>query len=32
MHCHVHVIPRYASDIDNLRRGIRGVIPHKKDY
>jgi len=32
MHCHIHVIPRYAGDIEHPRGGIRGVIPHKKDY
>jgi diadenosine tetraphosphate (Ap4A) HIT family hydrolase len=32
MHCHIHVIPRYAGDIDHPRGGIRGVIPAKKDY
>ena len=32
MHCHIHVIPRYAGDIDHPRGGVRGVIPHKKDY
>ena len=32
IHCHVHVIPRYAGDIDHPRGGIRGVIPAKKDY
>jgi diadenosine tetraphosphate (Ap4A) HIT family hydrolase len=32
MHCHLHVIPRYAGDIDYPRGGVRGVIPHKRDY
>jgi diadenosine tetraphosphate (Ap4A) HIT family hydrolase len=32
MHCHVHVIPRYAGDTDHPRGGIRGVIPGKKEY
>jgi hypothetical protein len=32
MHCHIHVIPRYAGDIDHPRGGVRGVIPHKRDY
>jgi diadenosine tetraphosphate (Ap4A) HIT family hydrolase len=32
MHCHIHVIPRYTGDIDHPRGGVRGVIPHKKDY
>jgi len=32
MHLHVHVIPRYAGDVDDPRGGIRGVIPSKKKY
>lgn len=32
MHCHCHVIPRYSGDIENPRGGIRGVIPHKREY
>jgi diadenosine tetraphosphate (Ap4A) HIT family hydrolase len=32
MHCHCHVIPRYAGDIENPRGGVRGVIPHKREY
>jgi diadenosine tetraphosphate (Ap4A) HIT family hydrolase len=32
MHCHVHVIPRYAGDTDRPRGGIRGVIPQKREY
>ena len=32
MHMHVHVIPRYAGDVDDPRGGIRGVIPSKKKY
>lgn len=31
-HCHVHLIPRRKGDIQNPRGGVRGVIPHKKDY
>jgi diadenosine tetraphosphate (Ap4A) HIT family hydrolase len=26
-HLHVHVIPRYAGDIDDPRGGVRHVIP-----
>ena len=26
MHCHVHMIPRYAEDTDNPPGGIRGFI------
>ena len=29
MHCHCHVIPRYAGDSRNPRGGIRGVVPGK---
>jgi diadenosine tetraphosphate (Ap4A) HIT family hydrolase/HKD family nuclease len=32
MHLHVHVIPRYAGDVDDPRGGIRYVIPHKANY
>ena len=32
MHCHCHVIPRYAGDTENPRGGVRGVIPRKQDY
>jgi diadenosine tetraphosphate (Ap4A) HIT family hydrolase len=32
MHCHCHVIPRYAGDTENPRGGVRGVIPRKRDY
>jgi len=31
-HLHVHLIPRYNSDVDNPRGGIRNVIPQKADY
>lgn len=31
-HCHIHIIPRYKSDVENPRGGIRGVIPSKKEY
>jgi diadenosine tetraphosphate (Ap4A) HIT family hydrolase len=31
-HCHIHIIPRYHSDVANPRGGIRGVIPSKKEY
>lgn len=29
---HVHMIPRYKGDIENLRDGVRGVIPGKQKY
>jgi len=32
MHLHVHVIPRFAGDMDDPRGGIRGVIPGKQKY
>jgi diadenosine tetraphosphate (Ap4A) HIT family hydrolase len=32
MHLHLHVIPRFAGDIDDPRGGIRGAIPHKRIY
>lgn len=31
-HSHIHVIPRYKGDVENPRGGIRGVIPHYKEY
>ena len=31
-HAHVHVIPRYAGDIEDPRGGVRGVIPGKQKY
>lgn len=32
MHLHVHVIPRYAGDMDDPRGGVRHVIPRKGNY
>jgi diadenosine tetraphosphate (Ap4A) HIT family hydrolase len=32
MHCHCHVIPRYAGDVENPRGGVRGVVPGKRGY
>ena len=32
MHCHCHIIPRYAGDIRNPRGGVRGVVPGKREY
>ena len=32
LHCHCHVIPRYTGDTENPRGGVRGVIPHKREY
>ena len=31
-HVHVHLIPRYAGDVENPRGGVRGVIPAKRNY
>ncbi|HOB44012.1 MAG TPA: HIT family protein [Bacillota bacterium] len=32
MHLHVHVIPRYAGDMEDPRGGVRGVIPEMRGY
>ena len=32
MHLHVHVIPRYAGDMENPEGGVRGVIPGRQKY
>ena len=31
MHCHCHVIPRYAGDVRDPRGGVRRVVPHKQN-
>lgn len=31
-HCHMHLIPRYAGDVENPKGGVRGVIPEKQKY
>lgn len=31
-HCHVHLIPRRAGDVEHPRGGIRAVIPGKGEY
>lgn len=31
-HLHVHVIPRYAGDVDDPTGGVRHVIPDKANY
>jgi ATP adenylyltransferase len=31
-HCHIHLIPRRAGDVENPRGGIRHVISGKGDY
>ncbi len=32
MHLHVHVIPRFAGDVDDPSGGVRFVIPERGDY
>jgi diadenosine tetraphosphate (Ap4A) HIT family hydrolase len=32
LHCHVHVIPRRAGDVEDPRGGIRHMIPGKGQY
>ena len=31
-HVHIHLIPRYWGDVENVRGGVRGVIPSKMSY
>ena len=31
-HAHIHVIPRYAGDVEDPRGGIRWVLPSKANY
>ncbi len=31
-HLHLHLIPRFAGDVNDPRGGIRWVIPEKADY
>lgn len=31
-HLHMHLIPRYAGDLQDPRGGVRWVIPDKADY
>lgn len=31
-HCHVHLIPRRAGDMESPRGGVRGVIPGRQAY
>jgi len=32
MHLHIHLIPRYAGDVDDPRGGIRWIFPEKVAY
>lgn len=32
MHCHLHLIPRYAGDRPDPRGGVRWVLPEKAVY
>jgi diadenosine tetraphosphate (Ap4A) HIT family hydrolase len=32
MHVHIHLIPRYAGDMERPEGGVRGVIPEKRMY
>ena len=32
MHAHIHVIPRWKSDVPDPRGGVRWVIPEKARY
>jgi diadenosine tetraphosphate (Ap4A) HIT family hydrolase len=32
MHCHIHLIPRRVSDVEDPQGGVRSVIPKKKHY
>lgn len=32
MHCHVHLIPRRAGDVDDPTGGVRGVVAGKQRY
>lgn len=31
-HCHIHLIPRRAGDVENPRGGVRHIIPGKGNY
>jgi diadenosine tetraphosphate (Ap4A) HIT family hydrolase len=32
VHLHIHLIPRYAGDIDDPRGGVRWIMPEKAPY
>jgi len=29
---HLHVIPRYAGDVEDPRGGVRGAVPERRVY
>ncbi len=31
-HVHIHLIPRYAGDVDDPRGGTRWILPSKARY
>ena len=31
-HAHIHLIPRYARDVESPRGGVRNIIPGKGNY
>jgi diadenosine tetraphosphate (Ap4A) HIT family hydrolase len=31
-HAHMHVVPRYNGDVDDLKGGVRWVVPEKAAY
>jgi diadenosine tetraphosphate (Ap4A) HIT family hydrolase len=31
-HVHMHLIPRYAGDVEDPRGGVRWVVPNKARY
>ncbi len=31
-HLHIHLIPRYAGDVEDPRGGVRWVMPGKAQY
>jgi diadenosine tetraphosphate (Ap4A) HIT family hydrolase len=31
-HVHIHVMPRYRNDVDDVRGGVRNIIPERAVY